>query len=235
MGSEMCIRDRLSMSWQLTLITLAVMPLMILLTNFWRVRVREAYRATRLRLSLINGYLNESISGIRVTQSFTREKLNYGHFDDLNHSFFDANVGAAWLTALFFPGVDFIGSLATALVVGVGGWLVLGDTLTAGMLWLSCSMSSVSSTRSATWRSATTLFRQQWQPASASSRCSTCNRIYRMRLAPSRCRESPAALRSTMSAFSTRTVSPSCVTYPWLPSRVNASPSSVRQAQARAQ
>ncbi len=124
----------LSMSWQLTLITLAVMPLMILLTNFWRVRVREAYRATRLRLSLINGYLNESISGIRVTQSFTREKLNYEHFDDLNHSFFDANVGAAWLTALFFPGVDFIGSLATALVVGVGGWLVLGDTLTAGML-----------------------------------------------------------------------------------------------------
>ncbi len=91
----------LSMSWQLILITLAVMPLMILLTNFWRVRVREAYRATRLRLSLINGYLNESISGIRVTQSFT--KLNYGHFDDLNHSFFDANVGAAWLTALFFP------------------------------------------------------------------------------------------------------------------------------------
>jgi ATP-binding cassette subfamily B protein/subfamily B ATP-binding cassette protein MsbA len=124
----------LSLSWQLTLIALAVMPLMILLTNFWRVRVREAYRATRLRLSLINGYLNESISGIRVTQSFTRERVNYHHFDDLNRSFFDANVQAARLTALFFPGVDFVGSLATALVVGLGGWLVLGDALTAGVL-----------------------------------------------------------------------------------------------------
>ncbi len=123
-----------SLSWQLTLITLAVMPLMIILTNFWRVRVRDAYRATRLRLSLINGYLNESISGIRVTQSFTREPVNYRHFDDLNSSFFDANTRAAWLTALFFPGVDFIGSLATALVVGAGGWLVLGDMLTAGVL-----------------------------------------------------------------------------------------------------
>ena len=123
-----------ALSWQLTLITLAVMPLMILLTNFWRLRVRDAYRATRLRLSLINGYLNESISGIRVTQSFRREQANYHHFDDLNRSFFDANVGAARLTALFFPGVDFIGSLATALVVGLGGWLVLGDALTAGVL-----------------------------------------------------------------------------------------------------
>ena len=122
------------LSWQLTLIALAVMPLMILLTNFWRVRVRDAYRATRLRLSLINGYLNESISGIRVTQSFRRERENFQHFDDLNLSFFDANVVAARLTALFFPGVDFVGSLATALVVGVGGWLVLGDALTAGTL-----------------------------------------------------------------------------------------------------
>ncbi len=123
-----------SLSWQLTLIALAVMPLMLLLTNFWRLRVRDAYRASRLRLSLINGYLNESISGIRVTQSFTRERVNYQHFDDLNSSFFDANILAARLTALFFPGVDFIGSLAMALVVGLGGWLVLGDALTAGVL-----------------------------------------------------------------------------------------------------
>jgi ATP-binding cassette subfamily B protein/subfamily B ATP-binding cassette protein MsbA len=124
----------LLLNWQLTLVTFAVLPLMILLTNYWRVRVRDAYRATRQRLSLINGYLNESITGIRVTKSFTRERRNYGHFDDLNRSFFDANVQAARLTAIFCPGVDFIGSLATALVVGVGGWLVLGDALTAGTL-----------------------------------------------------------------------------------------------------
>lgn len=123
-----------AMNWRLALVTFAVVPLMWILTNYWRRHVRVAYRATRTRLSLINGYLNESISGIRVTQSFTREAMNFQHFDDLNRSYFDANIRATWLTALFFPGVDFIGSFATALVVGVGGWLVLGDLLTAGTL-----------------------------------------------------------------------------------------------------
>ncbi|MFQ5422278.1 MAG: ABC transporter ATP-binding protein, partial [Anaerolineae bacterium] len=104
------------------------------LTNYWRVRVREAYRATRQRLSLINGFLNESISGIRVTKSFTREPLNARHMDDLNHSYFDANVDATRLAAIFFPGVDFVGALSTALVVAVGGWLALGDFLTTGTL-----------------------------------------------------------------------------------------------------
>ncbi len=124
----------LLLNWQLALVAFAVMPLMVWLTNYWRQRVRQAYRATRQRLSLINGFLNESISGIRVTKSFSRETRNFEHFDDLNRSFFDANIEATRLAALFFPGVDFVGSLATALVIGVGGWLVLGDALTAGTL-----------------------------------------------------------------------------------------------------
>lgn len=124
----------LAMNWVLALVVLSVMPLMIWLTNVWRQLVRDAYRATRRRLSLINGYLNESISGIRVTKSFVREKHNYRHFDDLNHAYFDANADAARLSGLFFPAIDFIGSMASALVVGVGGWLVLGDSLTAGIL-----------------------------------------------------------------------------------------------------
>jgi ATP-binding cassette subfamily B protein/subfamily B ATP-binding cassette protein MsbA len=124
----------LVLNWRLALVTFAVMPLMIALTNYWRKRVRQAYRATRQRLSLINGYLNESISGIRVTKSFTREAQNSRYFNDLNHSYFDANVDAVRLAAIFFPGVDFMGSFATAMVVAVGGWLVLGDTLTTGTL-----------------------------------------------------------------------------------------------------
>ncbi len=124
----------LALNWRLALVTFLVLPLMVVLTNYWRKRVRAAYRATRTRLSLINGYLNESISGIRVTKSFTREPDNFRHFDDLNSSYFDANVEATRLSAIFFPGVDFMGSLATALVIGVGGWLVIGDALTAGTL-----------------------------------------------------------------------------------------------------
>lgn len=124
----------LLINWQLALVTFAVLPLMMILTHYWRVRVRLAYRATRQRLSLINGYLNESISGIRVTKSFVREAQNARHFDDLNHSFLDANVQATRLTAIFFPGVDFMGALATALVVAIGGYLVLDQSLTTGEL-----------------------------------------------------------------------------------------------------
>ncbi|HID50934.1 MAG TPA: ABC transporter ATP-binding protein, partial [Anaerolineae bacterium] len=124
----------LLLDWKLALVTFSVLPLMFILTRYWQVRVRKVYRATRQRLALINGYLNESISGIRVTKSFTREEVNAQHFYDLNRSYFDANVRASRLTALFFPGVDFMGSLATALVVTVGGYLVLQDALTTGVL-----------------------------------------------------------------------------------------------------
>lgn len=124
----------LLLNWKLALVTFAVLPIMVIVTNYWRVRVRQAYRSTRERIALINGYLNESISGIRVTKSFVREAANGEHFDDLNRSYFNANTSAARLAATFFPAVDFMGSLATALVVGVGGWLVLGDNLTPGVL-----------------------------------------------------------------------------------------------------
>ncbi len=124
----------LALNWRLALVTFATLPLMLILTNYWRLRVRGTYRAARQRLSLINGYLNESISGIRVTKSFTREAKNSQYFAELNSSYFDANLAATKLTAIFFPGVDFMGSLATALVVAVGGWLVIGDALTPGVL-----------------------------------------------------------------------------------------------------
>jgi len=123
-----------AMNWQLALVSLATLLPMVALTNYWRKRVRLLYRAARTRLSLINGYLNESISGIRVTKSFTREDRNWQYFSDLNGSFFDANIESTRLTAIFFPGVDFVGSLSVALVVGYGGWLVMGDAVTAGTL-----------------------------------------------------------------------------------------------------
>ncbi|MFW6135859.1 MAG: ABC transporter ATP-binding protein [Chloroflexota bacterium] len=123
-----------SLNWRLALVTFIVLPPMAFVTTRWRDAVRRAYRATRQRLSLINGYLNESISGIRVTKSFVREAQNFRYFDALNLSHFEAEVEATRLSALFFPAVGLMGALATALVVGVGGWLVFDDALTAGTL-----------------------------------------------------------------------------------------------------
>lgn len=124
----------ISLNWRLALVTFVVLPPMAFVTTRWRDAVRHAYRATRRRLSLINGYLNESISGIRVTKSFVREAANMRHFVDLNLSHFDAEVDATRLSALFFPGVGLMSAVASALVIGVGGWLVSADALTAGTL-----------------------------------------------------------------------------------------------------
>ena len=124
----------LVMDWKLALVSFSVLPIMIYIANIWRKQIRVAYRRARAFSSLINGYFNESISGIRVTKSFNREKENGDFFSMLNGSYRDANIRATWLMALFFPSIDFIGSLSAALVVGFGGWLVLGDQLTAGIL-----------------------------------------------------------------------------------------------------
>ena len=122
------------LNWQLALLSFVVLPIMVIATNVWRKQVRLAYRASRRRSSLMTGYLNESITGIRVTKSFSREPKNASFFDMLNRSFYEANIRAAKLTAYFFPSVDFVGSLSMAIVVGVGGWMITQGSLTPGVL-----------------------------------------------------------------------------------------------------
>ncbi|MFN8482151.1 MAG: ABC transporter ATP-binding protein [Anaerolineae bacterium] len=122
------------MDARLALLTLAVIPIMIIVTNFWRRFMRDTFRQAKRRQSLVTGNLAESIGGVRVVQSFSREARNLGRFMELNKNLRDANVHAGWLSALFFPSVDVLGSIATALVVVVGGAQVLGGTVSAGTL-----------------------------------------------------------------------------------------------------
>ncbi|MBI5878867.1 MAG: ABC transporter ATP-binding protein [Chloroflexi bacterium] len=124
----------LSLNVPLSLLTFTVIPLMFIVTMLWRARAREAYRQVRRRIAVVNANLNESIAGVRVVQAFSREQVNATHFDRLNRDNFDANMSAAQLSALFYPAIDFIGSLATALLVGFGGAAVLSGELTPGVL-----------------------------------------------------------------------------------------------------
>ena len=82
------------------------------------------------------GYIEENIQGVRVVQAFTREKLNLDKFTkQINYRFNRAQVRAARLSAMFFPGVDFLGTLSVALVIGFGGTMVLGgNAFTPGVL-----------------------------------------------------------------------------------------------------
>ncbi len=129
----------LVLNWQLTLLSFLVLPLMAIATELFRRRARESYRRVRSAVGWVNAVLNENIVGVRVVQSFAREDYNYHVFaTEVNGNYLRASNHASLLISVFFPTVDFIGSLALGLVVWVGGLAVLGtfggSTFTAGTL-----------------------------------------------------------------------------------------------------
>jgi ATP-binding cassette subfamily B protein/subfamily B ATP-binding cassette protein MsbA len=125
----------LVMNWKLSLLTFTVLPIMAALTFAFRRRARENYRRSRMAISWVNSVLAENINAVRVVQSFSREDTNYTYFSDtVNKYNLTANLVAARLAAMFFPSIDFLGTLAVALAVWVGGAAILGETLTPGVL-----------------------------------------------------------------------------------------------------
>jgi ATP-binding cassette subfamily B protein/subfamily B ATP-binding cassette protein MsbA len=117
-----------------------VLPLMFVATEAFRRRARQSYRKVRSAIGWVNAVLNENIVGVRVVQSFSREERNFRFFaDEVNGNNLRVNMQAALITSIFFPTVDFIGTIALGLVVWVGGLMVLGQfglggNLTAGTL-----------------------------------------------------------------------------------------------------
>jgi ATP-binding cassette subfamily B protein len=123
------------LDWRLALATLTVMPLMFVATAIFRVRSARAYRAVRERLGLVTATLAEDISGMRVVQAFRREPANQRNFEEVNAHYRQANQQTVILNGLYFPFVDFLSALATAIVLGYGGYLVFGGSLTVGTLF----------------------------------------------------------------------------------------------------
>jgi ABC-type multidrug transport system fused ATPase/permease subunit len=123
------------LDWRLALATLTVMPAMTWATILFRKRSASAYRAVRERLGLVTATLAEDIAGMRVVQAFTREAENERHFREVNQQYRDANQRTVLLNGLYFPFVDFLSSIATAIVLGYGGYRVFGNDMTVGTLF----------------------------------------------------------------------------------------------------
>lgn len=118
----------------LTGITLTVVPLMVLLTIYWRTRSRRAFQSVRTALAQVNAGLQENISGVRVIQSLSSEEHNARRFDDLNRTHLAANLWSSRLSAVLLPSIELIGVVGIALVVVFGGPMVLAGSLSAGSL-----------------------------------------------------------------------------------------------------
>ncbi|HEU4972855.1 MAG TPA: ABC transporter ATP-binding protein, partial [Gaiellaceae bacterium] len=122
------------LDWRLALATLVILPLMGLATAWFRSRSNHAYRRVRERLGLVTATLAEDISGMRVVQSFTREPTSQTTFRGVNQRYREANYETVVLNGIYFPAVDILSALATAIVLGFGGWLVVEGDMTAGTL-----------------------------------------------------------------------------------------------------
>lgn len=125
----------LSLNLRLSLLTFAVLPLMVLATILFRRAARRNYRKVRAAVSWTNSVLAENVNGVRVVQAFSRQPHNYKNFSDyVNRYFLETSLDAAKVASLFTPIVDVLGAIATALVVYIGGTAVLGESITAGVL-----------------------------------------------------------------------------------------------------
>ncbi len=123
------------LDWRLALVTLTVMPLMAIATALFRRRSSRAYSDVRDRLGLVTAALAEDIGGMRVVQAFTRERASRRRFQEINGHYREANQRTVLLNGLYFPFVDFLSALATAIVLGFGGYLALQGQTSPGTLF----------------------------------------------------------------------------------------------------
>jgi ATP-binding cassette subfamily B protein len=124
----------LTMDWRLALIAFSVLPLIVLVTQWFRRNVRELYRIVRVRIARINAFLQEHITGMSTVQLFRREARSFAQFDEINRLHRDANVDSIFYYAVFYPAIEIIGALASALIIWFGGLWTLQGSVTVGAL-----------------------------------------------------------------------------------------------------
>ena len=122
----------LLMDWRLALLAFTVLPLIVLVTQWFRRNVRDSYRSVRTWIARINAYLQEHITGMSTVQLFRRERRSFEDFDAVNRGHRDANIDSIFYYAVFYPAIELIGALSTAMIIWFGGNWVLQGTLSLG-------------------------------------------------------------------------------------------------------
>ncbi len=124
----------LRLNVRLALVSFTLIPLIVYVTMYFRIKARDAFRSVRLRLAKINVSLQENISGMRVVQMFVREKENYKRFSRINHDYFLANMRQIVIFATFRPLIEIISASAVALIIWYGGGQVIMEAISLGTL-----------------------------------------------------------------------------------------------------
>ena len=119
---------------ELALLTFLIFPVMALASLAFRIASADAYRRTRETIAAITGYLQETLSGIRVVRTFGQERMHRRRFTELNERNRDANMTTVHLNAAYFPSVELLSALATVGILLYGGFQVLDGDVAIGVL-----------------------------------------------------------------------------------------------------
>jgi ATP-binding cassette, subfamily B, multidrug efflux pump len=104
-------------SWKLTLISLAVMPLLIIASDIFRRGVKTSFQKVRVQVSQLNSFVQEQIVGMEVVQVFGKEEQEFQKFEKINREHMDAHNQSVFYYAVYFPIVEIVSSLALGLIV----------------------------------------------------------------------------------------------------------------------
>ncbi|MDO8210909.1 ABC transporter ATP-binding protein [Conexibacter sp. CPCC 206217] len=120
---------------ELALYTFLAIPLLALGALAFRIASADAFRRTRERIAAITGYLQETLSGIRVVRSFGQEKRHLSRFADLNEANRRANMTTVYLNAAYFPAVELLSAMVTVAILVIGGIEVINGNTSTGVVF----------------------------------------------------------------------------------------------------
>lgn len=126
----------LFMDWKLALVSFVLLPVVAVLTVIFRKIARDTYRLSRTRLTDINTFLSENISGMRIIQIFGREQRKYEEFEDKNSKLYRAFYREMMVFAVFRPLIYILSIISLVIVLGIGSKEVLGGMISIGTLYI---------------------------------------------------------------------------------------------------
>ncbi|MCK5638296.1 MAG: ABC transporter ATP-binding protein [Flavobacteriaceae bacterium] len=121
------------MNWHLALIVFSILPILIFATKVFQKAMKSAFQEVRTQVANLNGFVQERITGMRIIQLFTREKIEYEKFKSINEEHKKAWIRTVWYNSIFFPIAEILPSIAIGLVVWYGGLnAATNSSITAG-------------------------------------------------------------------------------------------------------
>jgi subfamily B ATP-binding cassette protein MsbA len=109
------------MSWKLSLIVFAILPIIIYATRVFQKAMKVAFEEVRTQISNLNSFVQERVTGMKIVQLFSREKTEYNNFKEINEKHKKGWLKTIWYNSIFFPIPDLANSIAIGLVVWYGG------------------------------------------------------------------------------------------------------------------